>query len=271
MTIKKKHLDKKLFFKELTYLFPRKKDLLEPFLDTIDQLLDSNKDALLFLRSIDCIEDRKIRCACRRVAIAQMYDVRVDYYDNLCPSRNYISYCSNQLAVIELPHPHSTAALVSGYGEVVVDEGLVWINGKAHYPAGWVARQIVDGTLTWNQAVYSHEGKVVIPFGIFDDIELHLDTNIAKYKGLEFYFDVYGSISDMSMDNLKRCLDHLEKTLLYISSENVVYRLFGPMRPRHLDEEAAEAFSQLKQTLSPFCLTEERIRNELDRRSGQEE
>ena len=271
MEVKTSYLNKKLFFDQLTHLFPRKKESLEPFMDTIEQLLDSNKDAFLFLKSIDGIEDRKIRCACRRVAIAQMYGAKVDYYDRYYSSRNYVSYCSDRLAVIELSQPVSSSVLVSGYGDIVGDEGLLWINGRANYPAGWVARQIVDGTTTWNQAVYSNDGKVIIPFGIFDDIELHLDTNIAKYKGLEFYFTVYERISDMPTDTLERYLDHLDKMQLYISPDNIIYRLTGPMSSRELNEKEAEAFSQLKQTLAPFRLTEERIKEELDRRSGQEE
>ena len=266
MTIKTNYLNKKLFFSDLTHLFPRRKENLEPFMETIEQLLDASKDAFLFLTGIDCIEDIKIQCACRRVAIAQMYGVKVDYDDNNCSSRNYISYCSNRLAVIEMPPPYSTAVLVSGYGDVVVDDGLVCINGKAHYPAGWVAKQIVDGELTWNQAVYSSEGKVVIPFGIFDDIELHLEINTAKYKGVEFYFRVYGSISDMSTKTLKCFLDDWEETLLYNSPENVVFHLLGPMATRQLDEEEAKVFLELQETLSPFRLTEERIKEELDRR-----
>ena len=282
MNIVHSYLDKQKFFEDLSFLFYRHKEKLEPFMGTINDLLETDKYALHFLKNVDDIKDGGIQSACRRVAIAWMYGVGVDYekcFTN--PSRSYISYCNNQLAVIEIQNPIQNSVLISKNGDIIVDEGIIRINGKNHYPEGWVARRIDEGKETGEEGVFSNDGKVAIPFGVFDDIHMKNDgMNTAVYKirdrgFLEFIFHVK-DIAQISTEELKGYLKQLtdleslseDRVMFLISPDNVIVQLIGPLNYHSNSNNLLDQVEkELKMKLKP--LTKNIIQKELDQRNIQ--
>ena len=278
MIIVHHYLDKQKFLDDLSYLYYRQKEKLDPYILTINGLLDSDSYVPDFLNKIGQIKDNGIQIACRRVAIARMYNVGVNYEKcHTNPSRSYISYCSNLLAVIEIHNPAPSTVLISKSGDILVDEGIIRLNGKNHYPEGWVARSVVDG----KEGVYSNDGKVAIPFGVFDDISLKVDgMNTAaykiQYKDRPWFLTFIFHVEDICRASKEKLMGYLEdkvaemkistdREMFFISSEHVIIRLDGPI---NCSPEAALLClmeEELKKKLRP--LTSSIIQEELDQRN----
>ena len=283
MIIVHDYLDKQKFLDDLSYLYYRQKEKLQPYIGSINKLLDSDRYVLHFLMNVDDIKDARIQSACRRVAIAWMYGAGVD--ENKCDKSSswhyYISYCSNELAVIEIHKSFQSTALISKDGNILVDEGKIRLNGRNHYPEGWVARRIVDGKETGEEGVYSNDGKVAIPFGVFDSITFNNDgLNTAVYKiqykdnpwSLQFIFHV----KDIARASKKELMDYLEyieesnsiakeRIMFLISPDQMIIHLNGPM---DCNPDAALLYQmeeELTTKLDP--LTRAIIQKELDQRN----
>ena len=280
MDTKTRFIDKEEFLEAFSYLNKRNPEKVEQHLDEIKGILDSSADAFELLRRLDNIEDENIQSSCRRAALAQMYGVKFDsWYYKGSTRQNYISYCGNKIAVINL-YPYEKgywrvsrgSVVLSKYGEIIVNEGVFSL--FSFYGRYAVAQKIENGTLTGsamvgdssihNQkgaGVYSNEGEFVIPFGIFDQIRLHLGgLQEARFKCLKFTFLILGKITDIDSEDLNYWMeeDHSWKILL-ISPDNVVSSLMPDGSIRRDGPEFLE-------NIAPYRLTKERIQQELDRR-----
>ncbi len=289
MDIKTRSINKEEFFEDFSYLSQINPEKAERHLDEIKSILDSSADAFDLLRKFDSIEDKNIQSDCRRAALAQMYGVKVDDRYKGSNRQNYISYCGNEIAVINLyPYLIQTAeeykrvsrgsVVLSKYGNIRVNEGVFQL--MSFYYNCAVVQKIENGILTGspmvgdrsihNQkgaGVYSNEGEFIIPFGIFDQIHLHLDgCHEARYKWLEFSFSICGKIADIDSKKLNRWIekDSGWKVLL-ISPDNVVSSL-------QLHDEDIRKISDAQdgpeflENIAPYRLTKEIIQQELNRR-----
>ena len=296
MDTKTRFIDKEEFLEAFSYLNKRNPEKVEQHLDEIKGILDSSDDAYDLLRRLDNIEDENIQSSCRRAALAQMYGVKFDsgYYKG-SNRQNYISYCGNKIAVINLyPYLIQTAeeykrvsrgsVILSKYGDIIVNEGVFML--MSFYGPCAVVQKIENGTLTGsaivgdssihNQkgaGVYSYEGEFVIPFGIFDQIHLHLDgLHEASYKWLDFTFSVRGKITDIDSEDLNYWMKKdSSREFMIISPDNVVSSLYlkGSFKitlKTPNGEEFLDYGPEFLESIAPYRLTKERIQQELDRR-----
>lgn len=276
MDIRTLSIDKDEFMKALSFLSRRKKEQLEQSQDQVMSLLESSHDAYDFLRKADDIEDKIIQNYSRRAVISQMYDAKPhDCYDS--NSRNYIDYCRNQIALIQVPREYyvdqnseihmccNSCAIISKYGEVLVDKGVLWINGRG-FDRGYVeTRKIIDGNLTWTKGIYSDAGQMVLPFGLWDNINLRLpDESTAEYKGLKFSFSIYAKIQDIHTYYLRLMAESADNSL-FISPYDVILSCDGRIWRISQQPDGAEFIEKM----APYRVTKEIFQQELDRRERQ--
>ena len=275
MDIRTLSIDKDEFIKALSFLSRRKNEQLNQSLEQVLSLLESSHDAYDFLRKADDIEDKIIQNYSRRAVISQMYDTR-PHYDYGSYSRNYIDYCWNQIALIQVPsgfyidqnfETHiccSSCAIISKYGEVLVDNGILWINGNG-FVGGYVeTRKIIDGNLTWTMGIYSNAGQLVIPFGLWDNIHLSLSGSTAEYKELEFSFRIYGKIQDIDTDDL-RWMTNATDLEFFISAYDFILSLScDSCLMCNISQQPDGA--EFLEKMSPYRVTKEIFQQELDRR-----
>ncbi len=161
MNIKSRSIDKTEFMQVLSFLSRRKKENLEQSLDEVTSILDSSQDAYDFLKKADAIEDEDIQNLCRRAVFAQMYDARASY-EHSSSSCNYIDFCRNQIAVLEvaqyfyidsdseIQRRPGSSVIISKYGDILVDEGILWLNSNAFYGHYVVTHKIIDDNIDVN-------------------------------------------------------------------------------------------------------------------------
>ncbi len=259
MNIRTLSIDKAEFKRDLSSLARRKKENLEQSLDEVMSLLEASLDALDFLKKADCIEDKDIQNFSRCAVFAQMYGTEPGDW---C--------CRNQIAVIETQRSCGSSVIISKYGDVLVDEGILWLNENAFYGHYVLTRKIIDGELSWTEGIYSDEGEMVIPFGLLDNIHLSLSLPTAEYKGLEFSFRIYGKIKDIDTDTLKWMANDLTARLyLFISPYDVILSLHydGLMTIPQMAKEPNGA--EFMEKMAPYRVAKEVIQQELDRRDPQ--
>lgn len=199
-----------------------KKKLVQ-HLDCINSLLNNSHD---LLREMDGIEDSFIQSCFRRAILAQAYGVRVAY--KYCrglyaKSQNFISCCRNQIVVIQTPHNGSV--ILSKYGGLLVDEGVLLLNDGNFYGPFVTVRKLGQGPTTWG--IYSDEGKFVVPFDIFDYIHLSLSVSTLTYRHYEdISFRIVGDLSRLDTDDLIKKQDH-DKTSEFVLPNNMVLHIWG--------------------------------------------
>lgn len=276
MNIRTLSINKNEFIRALSFLSRRKKEQLEQSLEQVMNLLESSHDAYDFLKKADDIEDKYIQNYSRRAVISQMYDTR-PHYDYDSSSRNYIDYCRNQIALIQVPRGFyidqnsethmfcSSCAIISKYGEVLVDNGILWINGNGFVGPYVETRKIIDGNLSWKMGIYSNAGQMVVPFGLLDNIHLSLSIPTAEYKGLEFSFRIYGKIQDIDTNDLRWMADATDLNFFFISPYDVILSLScdGCLMCNISQEPDGAEFIE---KMAPYRVTKEIFQQELDRR-----
>jgi hypothetical protein len=266
MDTKTRVIDKEEFLEAFSYLNRRNPGKGKQHLDEIKGILDSSADAYDLLRRLDSIEDEDIQSDCRRAALAQLYGVKVDsWYSGGKYSQNYISYCKNKIAVISLEGIIGSVVL-SKYGHILADENDCYINGHCFYGPYAVIRK--NGTY----GVYSNAGEFVIPFGIFDSINLSDCFPVASHKFLYLAFTIYGNLASIESDDLIQWDNTWDDDDIYlISQDNMVssfrinYEEYEEMESirRILDAPDGPEFLE---NIAPYRLTKARIQQELDRR-----
>ena len=274
MRVFKHTLDIKQFEREFSNLIRLQDDKENVLKDVLARVDAADADISTFLKDVDSIEDEKVRKFCRCAAIAQMYNVKPKY--NGYP---YIASQSNRVLVIGFRQyvdgmPVISEAVVSKYGEIIIDEGIIAVYSSANYGGGWPIKNITTGRLGF----ISNYGDYLLPCS-FDTFYVKLCVGPYFFlKGIAFELRVYGKQSELEKKSFERFLrDSCNKNPDYIicrSNEGVIYELkvadvsfdySGQIVDSEVDPAASqEALQEVKAFMSPFVMTKEDLERLLE-------
>ncbi len=232
--------------------------------DVLARVDAANADIPTFLKDVDDIEDEKVQKCCRRAAIAQMYNV----YPKSIASQ------SNRVLVIGLRQyadgmPVISEAVVSKYGEIIIDEGLITVYSSANYGGGWPVKNIATGRFGF----ISNYGDYLLPCS-FDTFYVKLCVGPYFFlKGVAFELRVLGKQSELEKGSFEQLLDDscnkMRDFIVCRSDEGVLYELkvadfsfdySGQIVDSEVDPAASqEALQEAKAFMSSFIVSQEEL------------
>lgn len=183
-------------------------------LDGILTIINSvNRSISDFLRSADSIEDSKIQMLCRKAVIAQKYGAKLDYRSGY-PYVETSSY-SNDLLLLEFKE---SSAIVSKYGDIIVNEGEVYTHSGRFYGGGFVVTSVKDN----KYGFISSSGATILPC-IFDDCDMHVGEYNFIYKHVNFELMLFGRIDSIDKQDIQYMIeDYDERNVITCSSNNSI-------------------------------------------------
>ena len=167
----KKILRKEEFLKEMKGLSWFYLAKLKTVLNDIEDMLDSSEDSITFLHKLDELTDESIQMSCRGVVISHMYDV------HCCD----VSWSGSNHDLLMVNVGTTSTAIVSKYGEILIEEGKITIHSVRFYGGEFIARSVNDGKIGY----FSRTGTVILPC-IFDDCDMHKGEANFLLQGVNF-------------------------------------------------------------------------------------
>ncbi len=259
MIIHSNKLDVNKFKKDFVTLY-RGEDK-EQVLDRIIELISESDGSISsFLRKVDSVEDEKIQKRCRHAAIAQMYNVGLDYR---CGSCYVETSASGEVIMIKLPQ---STVILSQYGNIIFNEGEIWTQCGLNYGTGFITRKITDGQKKWG--FINNYGDRVLPW-IFDEIEGHVGELDIYYGKLCFELFTYGNIDFVGKDKLQEIIDDYDwRAFNCISEDNIIFSLNempeSQRNKRHDPVNHDKLMEELRTALSPILVSKERLQDIVD-------
>ena len=217
-------LDVSKFKKDFIHLYRKRHELIDedaPILnDIVEKIASVNYSIVAFLKSVDSIEDAHIQEYCRCAAIAQLFNVNLDYrsgYPYVEPSRH-------AKEIILIQYKLSTA-FVSKYGNIIIDEGKVWTNRRSNLGLGFPIRKVVDGTVTQHYGFIANNGAMILPC-VFDGFDTHLWEINPIYNNGCFSVRIYGYIHSIDKEKLQEIIDNYDdERKLYCISNDILFAI----------------------------------------------
>ena len=185
------HIDKDLFEDRLESFIEDEEDSLKKDkIRSLTQKLEEAKwDVDEVLRSVvPAIEEEDLRDNCRRLLIAAKHDV--DECCNFYPDQDaYVDeFFSEKCVLIQYSknhtRPHSSTAVLTPDGRIIIPEGLISINGRSMWFSGYFDARKADDEGKFG--LVSQDGKFILPC-IFDGLD-NKETIVGHYKGVDFHF-----------------------------------------------------------------------------------
>lgn len=220
MNVISNYLDVDRFKKDFILLYGKKDDSTAIVLeDIIIKINAAERVITSFLRAVDDIEDAKVQKCCRIVAIAQMYQAKLDYRSGY-PYVGTSAY--NNVDIITLVFTKSTA-VVSKYGELIIDEGEIWLNIRNYYNGGFPIRKVIDGAVSNKYGFLSSSGLLLLPC-IFDDCDMHIGESNFIYNNVNFQLRCFGKLSEVDKEYV---IDHFDETeMILCCYESMLFVLY---------------------------------------------
>lgn len=194
----------------------------EQVLETVVGLVNESDCSIpSFLRSVDSIDGKEIQRYCRQAAIAQMYNVGLNY--NRCGSCFVDSSPYGEAIMIKLP---VSTVVISKYGDILINEGAIWTHSGLNYGRGWIIRQIIDGQVSYKYGFIDNNGARVLPC-VFDYIEGHIGELDIYFGPFRFDLRLYGNIDSVSRDELQEVIDYYygKYAINCISEDSILFSL----------------------------------------------
>lgn len=276
MRIYTNKLDINKFKKDFFTLY-RGKDR-EQVLDRIVEITNEPECSISsFLRKVDLIEEKKVQEPCRHAAIAQMYNAGLDYRSESC----YVETASyGEVVMIQVPIstdsiPVYSTAILSKYGDVLINEGEISTHSGMNYGRGLIIRKIIDGRVSTKYG-YMYAGARVLPC-VFDYIEGHIGSQPDIYSGpFRFYLHLYGNKDSVDRDKLQIMIDNYDRkySINCISEDSILFSIetFGePEMPlaingsmairnnKHVPWNRDKITKALRNALSPILISKEKL------------
>lgn len=248
MKINSSYLDKNRFERDFTSLY-RETDESRSLLDSIlERISACNLSAASFLRDIDSIEDEDVQECCRMAAIAQMFNAKLDYRSGY----PYVATSANSKYVLMLCFENSTA-IISKYGEVVFDEGIIWANPRANFCGmGWGVRKVIDGKVSNKYGFITSSGERVLPC-VFNELDLHIGECNAIYNHVPFSLRIYGPVDSVKMEYLESLIEWYDEEGIWCISEDSILFTLTPQR------NSKVVVDDVKSLMSSLCTSREQL------------
>lgn len=268
MRIQTNKLDINKFKKDFTTLY-KGKDKVQ-VLENIIRIINESGDSISsFLKKVDSIEEKKIQKYCRHAAIAQMYNVALDYYrDSSC----YVEHSGyGETLMIRLP---TSTVVLSKYGDILFNEGEILTRGGTNFGRGFIIEKIIDGQESFKYGFIDNQGARVVPC-VFDHIGAKLYVNpYATFGSFNFTIDIFGKTDSIDTCELQRTIDKYDGyDFVCISEDSVLFALKSSeshIGSIYIDEIIAkennkhsskreEQMEELRSLLSPLLISKEKL------------
>lgn len=247
MELHSSYLDITKFKKDFSHLHGKTDECNSLLESLVERIHEANLSAAAFLRNIDSIEDRKVLEHCRMAAIAQMYNAQLDYRSGY----PYVGASAHYEDVLMLCFKNSTA-IVSKYGELIFDEGIIWANPRGNFGMGWGVRKVIDGMVSNQYGFITSAGKRVLPC-VFSGLDLHIGECNAIYNDVPFRVRIYGAVDDVEKKDLESLVEWCDDNGICCLSEDSILFSLAPT------ENAKETINKVKSLLSSLVLSKEKI------------
>lgn len=280
MVIHTNKLDINKFKKDFATLY-KGRTLIEKYgdaeqvLETVVGLVNESDCSIpSFLRSVDSIDGKEIQRYCRQAAIAQMYNVGLNY--NRCGSCFVDSSPYGEAIMIKLP---VSTVVISKYGDILINEGAIWTHSGLNYGRGWIIRQIIDGQVSNKYGFIDNNGACVLPC-VFDYIKGQIGTLDICFGRLLFGLSICGNIASVGRDELQRMIDAYDrKAFICLTEDSILFSLssLGIQRMpdaingslaiennNHGSSKRDELMDELRTALSPILISKERLQEIVD-------
>ena len=250
-------LDVSKFKKDFIHLYRKRHELIDedaPILnDIVEKITSVNYSIVAFLKSVDSIEDAHIQEYCRCAAIAQLFNAHLDDRSGY----PYVETSSHAKEII-LIQCKPSAAVVSKYGDIIIDEGVIWTHSGANYGLGFIVRQVVDGIVTQHYGFIANNGAMILPC-VFDGFDSHLWEINPIYNNGCFSVRLYGYIHSIDKEKLQEIIDdyHDERWLYCISNDILFVITPGVVGDRY----SKGNIEDLKPLLSQLLVSKEDLQN----------
>ena len=251
-------LDVSKFKKDFTHLYRKRHELIDedaPILnDIVEKITSVNYSIVAFLKSVDSIEDAHIQEYCRCAAIAQLFNAHLDYSSGY-PYVETSSYAKEIILIQCKP----SAAVVSKYGDIIIDEGVIWTHSGANYGLGFIVRQVVDGIVTQHYGFIANNGAMILPC-VFDGFDTHLWEINPIYNNGCFSVRIYGYIHSIDKEKLQEIIDNYDdERKLYCISNDILFAIRPSFVPPYGCRKGNIA--DLKPLLSQLLVSKEDLQN----------
>ena len=253
-------LDVRKFEKVFSSLIRLREDKEAIIKDVVARIEAAKADIGTFLKNVDEIEDKKVQKCCRYAAIAQLYNVKPE-------SMGGYPYIARQaygdVFLIIFKHdlgngPFYSTAVVSKYGERIIDEGEISVSTMTNYGngAGWIFKRVGGD----KYGLISDFGKVLVPC-LFDSCYTNVGVAYCFHKGVSFELTVYGKQGEIDDDNPGCLICRSESGVLYTLRAEHVVRNPSTGEDEYPHEVASatyqDAVREVKAFMSPFIVTQE--------------
>lgn len=267
MIIYTDELDVYEFEKDFGILYSGKEK--EQVLDKIVELInESNGSIYSFLRKVDLIEDKKIQELCRHAAIAQMYNVGLEYGWSSC----YVETPSyGDVILIQL---QNSTVVLSKYGDMIFNEGEIRTYSEDNSGRGFFVKKTIDG----KYGFIDNAGARVLPC-IFDAKERHMWEAEFYYGPLHFSLWIYGNKDSVGRDKLQEMTDSYDSyDFICLSEDSILSSLhyMGSQLPQVTQDSWAirnnksapwnrdKLMEELRTELSPILISREKLQEILE-------
>ena len=272
MRVQSHHLNTRKFEIDFSSLIGFRNDKENVIRDAVARVIAAKADIVTFLKNVDEIEDEKVQKRCRCAAIAQMYNVKPKF-----PGYPYIEQQAyGDVFLIRFKHdmgerPVYSTAVVSRYGEIIIDEGEIYVSSMTNYGygTGWIFQRL-DGE---KYGFISDYGDVLIPC-LFDSCYTNVGIAYCFFKSISFEFTVYGKQNELDNKWIKRIIRTGEnpKYIICRSESGVLYTLSAEEVIRDPSNGVAdydcevdpivyqEALKDIKAFLSPYIVSLEDLK-----------
>lgn len=259
-------IDLKRFIKDFSSLYRGASDELK---NELTCKIEAGRNSIVtFLRSVDSIEDAKIRKCSRMAAIAQMYNAVLDY-------RGGHPYVEASGDVVFLQFKSSTV-IVSKYGEILFGEKELRTHAGLNYGHGFVAQKVENDNLSDKYGFISLSGSLVLPF-IFSGFDNHIMECSPIFEGTMFDFSLYGNVDSVESETLKWIIEDAEDRDMCccITKDSLLFTLKAKQDYSRdydrdvlleLRERMYEHTQKVKLLLSDIVVTKEQLQELLESR-----
>ena len=287
MRVYKHTLDIVEFEKDFSHLIRFRDDKETVLNEVLARVNATDAKISTFLKDVDSIEDKEIQQCCRCAAIAQMYHVKPK---SIASQSNWVLViqCKRQ-NVDEIPV--YSEAVVSKYGELIIDEGVIAVYTQANYGGGWPVKNIADGKFGF----ISSYGDYLLPCS-FDTFYSKLGVGpyffLTRWgsgiggvpmgvvpfrtwntKDIAFQLRIYGKQSNLAKERIEQLLDYYSKerfiicrskegVLCVLMAEDSVIDSNGELDWDHDVDITAyqDALKEVKAFMSPFIVAQEELK-----------
>lgn len=262
------HIDITKFKKDFSTLSHQANE--EGVLDGIISIINSvNCSITDFLWSIDSIKDNKIQMLCRTAVIAQKFDAKLDYRSGY-PYVETSSY-SNNLLLLQFKE---STAIVSKYGDIIIDEGEIYTHRGKFYQGGFVANAVVGK----KYGFISSSGATILPC-IFDDCDMHIGEYNFIFNKVNFNLRLYGKTDIIDKEYIQDMIEDYDESdiITCISNNSIIFQLYqrnllstDSKFVRTSKEQKEEAITAVKSLISDIIISKDKLQEILDQKLKQE-